>query len=289
MATSSFFTEEDGHFAATAFALSLWGPRTLNGPAVCALAARSAEMAGPADGFRPARFTIDLFRAARQDPTTTTATLLRDGGRVRVIGVDVYQYPDGLGTDPVRVAHSTTVFLKSAGDPPGQRWSREATGFHPPVVADDDFYPRFAADATIDSDGNVVAAIDWTSDIAALQGSGRKRQWTRPLPVVPGESPSPFVGAVTAAESSSLLGNWGSTGIGFINCDLTVALARLPRSVRVGVESDFHVENDGISVSQSVLYDSAGPIGTGLVTAVNNAKAEIDFTTVKPEDRLRQA
>ncbi|GAB08632.1 hypothetical protein GOARA_013_00760 [Gordonia araii NBRC 100433] len=288
MAKPSFFTEADGRFEATRFALSLWGPRTLNGPAVCALAARAAEGTGGAEGFRPARFTIDLFRAARQDPTTTTATVLRDGGRVRVVEVDVFQHPDDAA-DPVLVARSTTVFLKEATNPPGERWSRPTTSFTPPPVPDDDFYPRFAADATIDAEGNAVEAIPWTSDLAALQGPGRKRHWTRPLPVVPDELPSPFVGAVIAAESSSLMGNWGTTGIGFINCDLTVALARLPRGVRVGVESDFHVEDTGISVSTSVLHDDDGPIGTGLVTAVNNAKAEIDFTTVSPEDRMRQA
>ncbi|GED99255.1 acyl-CoA thioesterase domain-containing protein [Gordonia crocea] len=289
MASPSFFTEADGHFDPTRYALSMWAPRALNGPAVCALSARAAERAADAEGFRPARFTIDLFRAAMQDPTTTTATLLRDGGRVRVVEVDVHQYPNGLDAEPVRVARSTTVFLRGSSNPPGERWTRPAGNFTPPALPADDYYPRFAADAWTDAEGTSMPAVEWTREIGALQGAGRKRQWTYPLPVVPDEPASPFVGAVTAGESSSLLGNWGTTGIGLINCDLTVALTRLPHSARVGVVSDFHVEEDGVSVSQSILYDADGPIGTGMVTAVNNAKAEIDFTAVDPEERFRQA
>ncbi|MFT4200832.1 PaaI family thioesterase [Gordonia sp. (in: high G+C Gram-positive bacteria)] len=286
MGQPSFFTESNGRFDPTRFSLSLWGPRTLNGPAVCAIAARTAEITGSADGFRPVRFTIDLFRAAREEPTATTATVLRDGGRVRVVEVDVLQHLDD--EEPVRVARSTTVFLRESVNPDGERWSRESTDFDPPSVPEDDYYPRFAADATTAADGTPVDAIAWTSDLAALQGPGRKRHWTHPLPVVAGEPPSPFLRAVIAAESTSLMGNWGTTGIALINCDLTVALSRLPRGVRVGVESDFHVEDDGISVSECILYDVDGPVGTGLVTAVNNAKAEIDFTSVKPEDRMKQ-
>ena len=55
------------------------------------------------------------------------------------------------------------------------------------------------------------------------------------------------------------------------------------------MEADSHVENDGISVSTSGLYDEHGMFGTGLVTAVNNAAAEIDFTSVDTSERYREA
>ncbi len=289
MAEPGFFTEADGWLHPTAYSLSLWAEGTLNGPAVCAVAARAAELHGAREGFHPARFTIDLFRVARTAPTTTTATTLRDGGRVRVVEVDVLQLVGGPDTEPVRVARSTTVFLKQSTNPGGQRWARPAPAFEPPAVPDEDHYPRFAADEATTADGAHTDAVGWTSDLGALQGAGRKRGWTNPLPTVAHEPITPFVRAVVAAESTSLMGNWGTTGIALINCDLTVALSRLPRGVRVGVEADYHLEVDGVSVSNCVLFDAEGPIGTGVVTAVNNARAEIDFTTVKPEDRLKQA
>ena len=43
----------------TPFAASLWAPGTLNGPAVCGLAARAVETEFGDDEFVPARCTID--------------------------------------------------------------------------------------------------------------------------------------------------------------------------------------------------------------------------------------
>ncbi|HNP56493.1 MAG TPA: thioesterase family protein [Gordonia sp. (in: high G+C Gram-positive bacteria)] len=287
MANLAFFTEADGWFHPTPVARSMWAKATLTGPATCALAARSAELAGGRDGFRPVRFTIDLFRAAREIPTTTTTTMRRDGQRVRVVQVDVVQRaePDD---EPVTVASATTVFLKESVKPRGERWTRGPSTFNPPDAPDDDYYPRFTAEASTTADGTESPAVPWTRDIGSGQVAGRKSYWCNALPAVAGETPTPFQRAVVSAESTSLMGNWGTEGIALINCDLTVALARLPRSRRVGVDSDFHVEDAGISVSETILYDAEGPIGTAICTAVNNAQSEIDFTVVKPSDRLRQ-
>ncbi|QKT08670.1 thioesterase family protein [Gordonia sp. X0973] len=284
MANPSFFTESDGRLHATRYSMSLWAKGTLHGPAVCALGARAAESAGARDGFRPARFTVDMFRAARSIPTTTEATIVRDGGRVRVVQVDILQHRDD--DDPVCVARSTTVFLKESANPHGERWTPPST-FDPPPAAADDYYPFFAADATTTADGTPVDTVAWTHDFSAMQGPGRKRNWAQTLPVVPGEEPSPFVLAVTAAESTSAVGNWGTTGIALINCDLTVALSRLPIGRRVGVQAQFHSEDDGISVSTTTIYDEAGAIGTGVATAVNNSAAEINATNVTAGERFQ--
>ncbi|ACY23553.1 conserved hypothetical protein [Gordonia bronchialis DSM 43247] len=285
MATIGFFDRsDDDRLFPTRFSRSMWAPGTLNGPAVCAIAARHAEVEYGETGFRPARFTIDLFKAAREIPTTTRGRLTRAGGRIRVAEVDVVQFPADGPDDGVIVARSTTVFLRDSVNPPGDRWSRpdDAVTFRPPTVGDDDYFPRFASDVD-DVPG------DWDSNMGNHQNGHRKRLWSRAAPAVAGESLTPFQQAVISAESTSLVCNWGSTGIGFINCDLTVALSRLPVGARIGVEADSHVENDGISVSTSGLYDEHGMFGTGLVTAVNNAAAEIDFTSVDTSERYREA
>ncbi len=281
MATTSFFTLlDDGRLQPTKYALSLWGPNTLHGPAVCAVATRAAGREFSRDGFRPARFTIDLFRAARTHPTTTAGRIIRDGGRIRVVEIDVIQQPtDG---EEVTVARATVVFVREATNPPGERWERSAPTPVGPPVADDDLLSFFAVadDAVADDAGQT-----WSRDMKPLQAPVRKRMWTAAVPIVDGETPTPFDRAVVAAESTSLVSNWGSTGIGFINCDVTVALARLPRDVRIVVETDSHIESDGISTSTANLYDSHGQFGTGMVVGVNNAAAEIDFTSVNAENR----
>ena len=70
----------------------------------------------------------------------------------------------------------------------------------------------------------------------------------------------------------------GTAGVGFINGDLTVALARMPVDDWIGVQADSHVDADGIAVGTATLYDRAGAFGSGMVTAIANPAAQIDFT-----------
>ena len=285
MSDIAFFRPDtDGRVLPLAYARSLWAPGTLNGPAVCALAAHAAEQRIAEPGFRAARFTIDLFKAAREIPTSTRARVLRSGGRIRVAEVDVVQFPDDSAAEAeVIVARATAVFLRESQNPPGQRWQRDAGArtFSPPTTAVDDWAPRFASDT--------AGVGEWDSNMGNHQNGLRKRVWTRAAPAVVGAELTPFVRAAISAESTSLICNWGTTGIGFINCDLTVALSRLPRGDRIGVEADSHTEHDGISASTAGLYDVDGMWGVGMVTAVNNAAAEIDFTNVDLRGRYREA
>jgi hypothetical protein len=99
------------------------------------------------------------------------------------------------------------------------------------------------------------------------------------IDVVAGEVNSPFVRAALVAESTSLVTNLGTAGIGYINGDLSVALARLPVDDRVGVHAEFHVAADGLAVGTSTLFDRLGPFGAGMVTAIANPEAQIDFST----------
>ncbi len=62
-----------------------------------------------------------------------------------------------------------------------------------------------------------------------------------------GASNSPLVNAVYAAEGTSLVTNLGTAGIGYINGDLTVALARLPVDEWIYLQADSHWTADGIS------------------------------------------
>ncbi|WP_459986568.1 thioesterase family protein [Mycolicibacterium hodleri] len=100
----------------------------------------------------------------------------------------------------------------------------------------------------------------------------------RAVDVVEGASNSPLVNAVYAAEGTSLVTNLGTAGIGYINGDLTVALARLPVDEWIYLQADSHWTADGISTGSATLYDRVGAFGTGVVTAVSNPAAQIDFS-----------
>lgn len=254
-----FIESADGLFSPTRFAQSHWGADHLNGPALVGLAARTLESAFGLPEFLPARLTVDLFKAARGVPTATKVELVRDGRRVRNSECDLVQ-------DGVTIAHATLVQYRRSAAPRGEEWTSGATFDAPPEVPTDRM-------SFMGSD-----AVGWSRSIADHQNTSRKRFLNRTIDVVAGESNSPFVRAAMVAEGTSLVTNLGSAGVGYINGDLTVALSRLPVDEWIAVQADSHWAADGIATGSSTLFDRDGAFGTGLVTAVGNPAAQIDFT-----------
>jgi acyl-CoA thioesterase len=255
-----FTAMHDGAFMPTQCAYSRWGDDQLNGPAVVGLAARALEHhCGSAD-FMPTRLTVDLFRAAHGVVTSVTVRTVRDGRRVRTAECDVVQ-------DGRPVAHANLVQYRRSTAPPGRQWVAPMSITTPPL--DDVAWPRVNSDS------------GWSGSPAAHQNDSRKRYYDAAIRIVAGEENSPFVQAAMVAESTSLVTNLGTVGVGYINGDLTVALSRLPAGGWVGVQADSHLAHDGVSVGTATLFDESGPFGSGMVTAVANPGAQIDFTQVE--------
>ncbi|OBI74386.1 acyl-CoA thioesterase domain-containing protein [Mycobacterium sp. E740] len=257
----AYFTPTgDGTFMPTVFAQSHWGDDHLNGPAIVGLAAQTLEKhCGSAD-FMPTRLTVDLFRAARNLPTAVEVRVVRDGRRVRNAECDVVQ-------DNRMVARASLVQYRRSSAPPGEEWM--AVGGVPELPRLDDA-PALAPFIGSDDSG-------WTRSPAAHQNVSRKRFYFSCASIVAGEAVSPFVRAVTVGESTSLVTNLGTEGIGYINGDLTVGLSRLPLDDWVLVQGDSHWAADGIAVGTATLFDRKGAFGSGMVTAVANPAAQIDF------------
>ncbi|QEN14366.1 acyl-CoA thioesterase domain-containing protein [Mycolicibacterium sp. ELW1] len=256
-----FISDPDGNFHPTENARSRWGDDMLNGPAVVSLAAFNLEQRFGMPEFLPARLTVDLFKAARRVPTTVRVRLIRDGRRIRNSECDVLQ-------GEAIVARATLVQYRLSEPPPGDEWVAHAE-FTPPPGGERHGY-------FIGSDD-----VGWLADGGAHQNTSRKRVYHCPIDVVAGHDITPFVRTVVVAEATSLVSNLGTKGIGYINGDLTVALSRLPQSEHIGVQGDSHWTSQGISVGSGTLFDDAGPFATGLVTAIANPAAQIDFS--KPD------
>lgn len=254
-----FTQTAEGVFLPTSNAQSHWGDDHLNGPALVGLAAHVLEDAHGHDEFVPARLTVDLFKAARGVETTVVTRLVRGGRRVRNSECELVQ-------NGVVVVRAIMVQYRRSSPPHGEEWS-STTDFTWPTDVDAARYTYMGSD-----DGG------WSQAIADHQNTSRKRFLNRTIDVVPGIGNSPFVNAAMAAEGTSLVTNLGSAGVGYINGDLTVALSRLPVDEWIGVQADSHWTADGISTGTATLFDGAGAFGSGMVTAVSNKDAQIDFT-----------
>ncbi len=80
-------------------------------------------------------------------------------------------------------------------------------------------------------------------------------------------------------DATNHLCHWGSEGAGYINADVTVNLPRLPIGYELGLRADNVIASAGISIGAATLYDRTGPVGTCAVTAMSNARRQVDFST----------
>jgi acyl-CoA thioesterase len=259
MEPAHFTLTESGEFAPTAFAQSHWGNDHLNGPAVVGLAARALERGSSSTDFMPTRLTVDLFRAARGVATAVTVRVVRDGRRIRSVECDVAQQGR-------LVARATLLQYRRSAPPPGRLWTASMT--FPPLPSVDE-----PALTQVGSESG-----ERSQSPGEHQNDSRKQFYNRAIEVVAGEKNSDFVRAVMAAEATSLVTNLGTRGVGYINGDLTVGLARLPVGEWIGVQGDSHWAADGVAVGTATLFDQSGAFGTGMTTAVSNPAAQIEFS-----------
>ena len=238
---------------------SRWADDHLQGGAIIGLAAWALESRCGLPDFTPVRLTVDLFKSARTIPTTARVELERDGGRTRNSVCIIEQ-------EGIAVARGVLVQYRRSGSPPGDQWVSE-----PPVVAppnDDESFVQIHS-----------AGIGWTSSVSDHQNARRKRIAVRGINVIAGQQNSPFVQAAVVVDATSLVTNLGTAGLGYINGDVTLAVARPPRGERIYLQADTHWTSDGVAVGTVTLLDDTGAFGSGLVTALSNRRSQIDFAS----------
>ncbi|MBH0781512.1 acyl-CoA thioesterase domain-containing protein [Nocardia bovistercoris] len=261
-APMAFFERTPVGFEPLAYSASAWSPDMVNGPAVCGLLARTLELEFGAPEFTPVRLTVDLFRPVQRRTSEVRTVEVRSGNRIRVADAELVQ-------DGEVKARATAVFLRRSQQPPGELWTRAELPAPPPEeLSDPPGRPLWGSDDHPDG---------WTGDLSEHQNASRKRCWQTPLPTVLGEPLTPFAAVATIAEAASLMTNWSTAGVGFINADLTIALTRPVRGTAIGVEGDSHFSEHGISVGSATLFDREGAFGTAMVTALANAERTVDF------------
>lgn len=264
----SFFTRGDGDaiLLPTELACSLWSDDQVHGVALSGALARSLERAAADTGrtdLRPARYTVDLFRAARMQPCHLRTVVVREGRRLCLVDAVIEQ-----GGEPV--ARASGLFLQPSEPAPGEVWEPH-THFDPPPaelapVSDEPRVPLFSSER-----------IGWSTSFAEHQNGDRKMTWQTGMPVIPEEQPSPFVAVASVADAASMVTNWGSNGVEQINTDITLTLARLPVSLEIGLAAVDRVSNEGIAVGTAAVFDREGTLGATVVSSIANAKRTVDF------------
>lgn len=231
----------------TTRARSLWGD-VINGRNLSGLVAATVERDHGDVAYQPARLTVDMFRAAPLVPLQVTTTVIRRGHRVRVIDASVC---DQKGVELVR---GSVVQLRRGETPPGAvwvapEWEPAAPGSLTAVRPRRDGWPP------------------WD-----MRRAGRDA-WIRELGPFIGDEPlTPFVRAALAADAVNGSSNSGDRGLGYINADLTLYLARLPVGEWIGLQVTGHGNDSGIAFGTASVYDVDGRIGHVALSAVADTR-----------------
>ncbi|OBJ99333.1 hypothetical protein A5638_08615 [Mycolicibacterium fortuitum] len=256
-AMTPFFVSSGHGFVPNKIAHGGWGP-TLGGQVVGGLLARAVEALVSDVSLQPARFTVEILRRVASAPVHLTASVVRSGSRMQA--VDAVMTQDGE-----LVARASALYLRRGAQPDGEFWTTAIE--LPPLPEEpaefDDAMPMFIRAYGPDP--------DWSGEGFPWQQCGPRYAWLREVrQLVEGEELTPFVRAALAVDVTSSMSNFSSAGLAFINADYTLALSRLPVGPYIGMAAVTHTSADGIATGSACLYDTSGPIGTGLSTAIAN-------------------
>lgn len=254
-ANEPFYTRDAaGRYQPTPAGRGPWNPNSLHGRVVIGLLGHVIEDRHGAEGFLPARLTVDMYRLPDFSPVEVATRVLRDGARIKVVDAEFL-------SNGVSMARATCQLLRRTEAPEGQVWS-------PPrweVPAPDAIESQAAL-------GGMWAMKPISSGFAL---PGRRRAWIREVrAMVEGVPITPFARVAAMADIVSPFAHFSDhNGLGYINTDATLYLHRAPTSEWIGVEVTDHQASEGIATGTCCLYDETGPIGSASCTALAQRRA----------------
>ncbi|MFB8003915.1 acyl-CoA thioesterase domain-containing protein [Nocardia sp. NPDC056000] len=265
----AYFEHRGDQFHPLPFSQSQWSPDSINGQALAGLAAHAVESAWAEPGYRSAKFVLDIFRQPTYAPLQTEITPVREGRSIRIADVLVRQ-------GERIVARASMVAIRPSRDPSGTRWQ----------PAGDSMTFTDSLAAQLPKPGVLWGSDEhpdrWSSSMPEHQNTGRKRLWFDQPQVITDLENTPFVRAAMVGELTNTLTSWSDRGIGFINHDVTILLARLPISPVVGIEADNHISSDGIATGSATMWDTQGRFGISMVGSVAHTAGSLDSAS-RPE------
>ncbi|MGI9368605.1 MAG: thioesterase family protein [Ruegeria sp.] len=253
---SYFHVGADGAFVGNDPVRGPWSADHCHAGPVTGLIARAAEIEVGEDKMLN-RLTVDVLRPLPLTGLRVAAETVRHTKTLATTRVTVHDLDDTL------CATATTMHLvrKDLGPVPNVKITgpdlNDAVEGSFPIRRWEHGLPAFS---------NFVEIVYPKGE---KHGSGPKTIWMRTPPLLDFEDPSPVQSLCPLADCGNGI-SWNAppTDMGFMNTDLSVHIHREPVSEWLASESVSHWHSNGIGMSQSVLYDTQGPVGTALQTLV---------------------
>jgi hypothetical protein len=248
--SAAIFEIDGDRFLPQSSARAGWYPDALHGGPVAALFARQVERVEAPVPMMVTRLTVDLMRPVPTKPLTVRTEVARVGKRIQII--DAVMEAEGTvvaRASALRIrAHEVVVpeHPRRESVPPPDGIApypmREAGG--------DWFHTRAAEARFVDGD---------------FYEPGPATVWMRlTMPLFAGEEPTPLQRVAAVSDFGNGLSRVLPSGWLFINADLTVHLNRYPVDEWVCLRSRTDIDDFGVGLAQSELFDRRGAIGHAL-------------------------
>lgn len=254
--TSYFHQRDDGVFVGNDPARGPWSADHCHAGPVSGLIVRAAETEiGPEKMLT--RLTVDLLRPLPLAGLRVAAETTRHTKTLATTRVTVHDLDDTL------CATATTMHL-----------ARRDLGPVPNVsIPSPDLATAVTGPFPLNQLRHDRPGFAHTAEVLYAEGStpgpGPKTIWMRTPQLLRGEAQSPIQSLCALADCGNGI-SWNAPAgeMGFMNTDLTVNIHREPVSDWLASQSVSHWQPSGIGMSQAVLFDIEGPIGTALQTLV---------------------
>lgn len=255
------FTDDHERFQPTDHCRGPWSVDYCHAGPPTGLLARAMELALPSQ--RLTRITVELIRPIPFRGFRVTANVLREGRTVSAVEA-VIESLDGKV-----VISARGLFMNPAEEP---------LQFAEAVVARQPAYGYGTPDQA--SPGGFPIS-ETLHDLPAFNGSGvatryidkdtgepgETRAWLKTVPLFEDEEPSAFQRICPLADCGNAFGRLADPqDVTFMNTDLTVLLHRDPNGDWLGTDARCFWESNGIGMSQAMLFDSEGVVGSALQT-----------------------
>ncbi len=270
-AESVFLPDGEGRFTPTEHARGPWDPRALHGGAPATLIARAFERMEPEAELPFARLSFSFLRPIPLAPLRLSTRVLRPGRRVQELEADLY-----AGEELVCRAHALRI-LPAPEELPALAVRAVAESEPSRLPGPEQAHAVHFAPDEVEIKSFAASAIE----MRFLHGRPLKGQlpdvgvsstnapvgaagvWMRLCrPVLPGETPSPLVYTMAAADfGNGIAAILPFDEYVFINADLTVTLNRRPEGEWIGLDARTLLHPGGIAWAQSTLHDKRGPFG----------------------------
>jgi len=248
---SAVFSRDGDAFVPALESRASWYPDALHGGPVAALFARAVEEAASATEMMVSRLTVDLMRPVPTNPLRVATRVVREGRRIQVIDAMMTE-----GDTEVARASALRIRVGAVSVPDHPRQPVPAAAESAPAAE-----LRPAGEAWFHT-----AAIEMREVAGGFFEPGPATAWIRlTMPLWDDAETTPLQRVAAAAD----FGNGVSRVLDtkrhvFINADLSVHLHRYPAGEWVCLDSRTDIDDTGVGLAQSELFDESGAIGHAL-------------------------